>query len=332
MMRSSLPTDRSPECRMTMPSLDRRSFLATGASCASWLLMLSASPAAARRAFRARYPVVAQEPWGRLEQLADGVWALISTPLVDHPDARRTLCNGGIITGSEGVLIVEGFGSEEGAAWMADQAMRLVHRRPTHVVITHYHGDHCNGLHGFGTDARAPRMLGTPTTCDLIRERSRVPEETRIVPAAAIDRNMSIDLGDRIVRITTGQGHTPSDITLRVEDPPIVFCGDLVWNGMFPNYVDADPPRLAESVRAIGADDGVIYVPGHGALADAAGMRTYAQLLDDVAAAALRAFDAGMDPAAAAASYELPASVANWVLFSPTYFRTAFEAWARSRG
>jgi glyoxylase-like metal-dependent hydrolase (beta-lactamase superfamily II) len=312
-------------------AIDRRGFLA--ASCAGWLTLLAASPAAAiRRSFASRGYVVAQEPWGHLEQLADGVWAMVSTPLVDHPDARNTLCNGGIIAGRDGVLVVEGFGSDAGATWMAEQAVRLTGRRPTHVVITHYHGDHCNGLHGYAADGVAPRSIATERTRDLIVERSRVPEATRVIPAADIAGDMPIDLGGRVVRITAAQGHTPSDVTLRVEDPPVVFCGDLVWNGMFPNYVDADPPRLATAVRAIGADDGVTYVPGHGTLADAGAMRVYADMLDHVGEAATRAIDAGRDLAEAAGEYRLPAGVADWVLFSPRYFQTAFEAWARSRG
>ncbi len=109
-----------------------------------------------------------------------------------------------------------------------------------------------------------------------------------------------------------------------------MFCGDLVWNGMFPNYVDAEPPRLAESVRAIGAESGVTYVPGHGTIADAADMRSYADLLDHVGAAARRAIEAGQPLDEAAAAYRLPDGLADWTLFSPRYFATAFEAWARA--
>lgn len=315
--------------------MNRRAFVVDAAGCTAWLMLAGSAPAAARQRFAAATRRIdAQQPWGQLERIADGVWALVSTPLVDHPDARRTLCNGGIIAGRDGVMIVEGFGSDEGAAWMAGEAERLTGRRPTHVIVTHYHGDHCNGLHGFGSGAGAPRSLATATTRALIAERSRVPEERRVLPAAAIveDSAGSIDLGGRIVRIEPVGGHTPSDVVLRLDDPAVVFCGDLVWNGMFPNYVDAEPPRLSESVRAIGADAGVVYVPGHGALADAAALRTYADLLDHVGDAARRAIDAGRPIDEAAAEYRLPGAVADWTLFNPQYFRTAFQAWARAGG
>ncbi len=313
--------------------LGRRDFLLRAGGCFGWLALATASPAAAARYFaRSVGEILVQEPWGRLELVAEGVWALVSTPLVQHADARRTLCNGGIIAGRSGVLVVEAFGSDEGAAWMAAQAERLAGRRPTHVVISHYHGDHCNGLGGFGTGAGAPAAAATQATRDLIGERSRVPPERRVLPAAtlAADQPGAIDLGGRTVRVEPFDGHTPSDVVIRLDDPPVVFCGDLVWNGMFPNYMDANPPRLAASVRAIGAQPGVTYVPGHGVIADAAAMRVYADLLDHVGAAARRAIEAGHSLDEAAAAYRLPAGTETWTLFNPQYFRTAFEAWRRA--
>ena len=80
-----------------------------------------------------RFPVVASEPWGRLERIAPGVWGLVSTPLED----RTTLCNGGIISGRERGSDCRGVCFNDGARWMTEQARRLTGRRPTHTVITH---------------------------------------------------------------------------------------------------------------------------------------------------------------------------------------------------
>ena len=44
-------------------------------------------------------------------QIADGVWAVISTPL---NGARATVSNGGLIAGKNGVLAIEGFQTPEG--------------------------------------------------------------------------------------------------------------------------------------------------------------------------------------------------------------------------
>lgn len=153
--------------------MDRRDFLNAGASCAAHVWLAAALvPAAARRAFGARPSgrLVAREPWGNLEQLSDGVWAMISTPLAGRDDAMRTFSNGGIVAGRSGVAIVEGFASNAGAQWMADAAVRLTGRRPTHVVLTHYHGDHSSGLAGYRAGGAGPIYVTTETTRATLRE------------------------------------------------------------------------------------------------------------------------------------------------------------------
>ena len=48
-----------------------------------------------------------------------------------------------------------------------------------------------------------------------------------------------------------GRATRPSDVSIEVDDPSLVFCGNLVWNGIFPNYVDAAPSALTPSVKAL---------------------------------------------------------------------------------
>jgi glyoxylase-like metal-dependent hydrolase (beta-lactamase superfamily II)/cyclophilin family peptidyl-prolyl cis-trans isomerase len=313
----------------------RREFLRVSGACGAHLLMLgAASPVAARALFaRTRGVVVAQEPWGRLEQVADGVWALISTPLQD----RTTLCNGGIIRGSAGVLVVEGFAQPGGAAWLAERARALTGRWPEHVVLSHYHGDHTGGITGFLAGERVPLVRLTELTRRLVREtdarRQEPPsaQRTRIIDGAlALDATTptSIDLGGRTVRVVPHDGHTRSDVTVQLDDPAVVFAGDLVWNAMFPNYVDAIPSRLARSVDAL-VRSGATVVPGHGPLADGDDLRLYVDVLDAVESAARAAHASGATAAEAAASFRLPAAAADWTLFSPRYFETAIGAWLR---
>ncbi|MEO7965606.1 MAG: MBL fold metallo-hydrolase, partial [Gemmatimonadaceae bacterium] len=121
----------------------RRTFV----SCASHIALVAAvAPRAAQAAWARRVhgPLVAVEPFGRLEKVAEGVWALISTPLTDP----TTVSNGGIIAGRNGVLAIEGFNTPKGAQWIAEQALALTGKRPSHVIVTHYHADHANGVAG----------------------------------------------------------------------------------------------------------------------------------------------------------------------------------------
>jgi glyoxylase-like metal-dependent hydrolase (beta-lactamase superfamily II) len=294
-------------------------------------LMAVSAPVWTRRRWAAqeRFPIVASEPWGRIERISDGIWALVSDPMVD----RTTLCNGGIVAGRAGVVVIEAFGSDAGARWMVEQATRLTGRAPTHVVVTHYHGDHTGGLRGIEA-VGSPSVMATPITRDQTRERNRGAPTDILDDVEEIDgrRPSEIDLGDRSLIVVPRRGHTDSDVTIEVPEQGVVFCGDLVWNHMFPNYVDAVPSRLSQAVRLLSATAAETYVPGHGPLADVGQLDSYLGLLDDVEAAARRAIDRGMSAEEAGGAYRLPTGLEEWTLFNPGYFARAIGAWMKEIG
>jgi len=317
-----------------MTSMHRRQFLASATSCAAHLALLAAvTPPRGRRWWpgAAQGPVVAREPFAYLERVGEGVWALVSTPL---DGARATLANGGLVAGRHGVLAIEGFFQPEGARWLAERARDLTGRWPTHVAVTHYHADHANGLAGYlGEDAR-PIVRATAVTRDLVAERNRTasPASVDALRAAEVldpGAHTTIDLGGRVVRVMPHEGHTPSDVALVVDDQRIVFCGDLVWHGMFPNYVDARPARLRAAVAALPRDPGTIYVPGHGPVGRAVELERYVAVLDEVERAAREGHAVGRPAADAAAAFSLPPALGEWTLFGAAFFERAFAAWYR---
>ena len=328
---------------MSHPSdLSRRSFLKAGGTfgAAAGLGLLAPGAAESMRVEDERAAGSARrrrsEPWGRLQRVTPDTWALVSTPRVDHPDARLTLCNGGIIAGADGVAVIEGFASPAGAAWMAEQAERLTGRRPTHVVITHFHGDHTGGTAGYARGAELPTVLATATTRRLLAEQAAEHDPARrsarplLLPDTVLpdDVDETLDLGGRTVRLIGHRGHTPSDLV--IETDGVVFSGDLVWNGLFPNYTHAIPPALGEHVRALRDRGADLWVSGHGELADAADLARYIDLLDHVGEAAKRAIEAGTPLETAAAAYSVPESLGEWYMFSDRYPLVALQAWERS--
>ena len=253
---------------------------------------------------------------------------------------RTTLSNGGIIAGRSGVVAIEGFNQPAGAAWLGAKARELTGRWPTHVVVTHYHADHANGVAGYlspdGANGK-PAVRTTERTRDLVLQRNQPADDARtaalqqtvLVPGSG---ESTIDLGNRRVRIVPRSGHTDSDLSLEVDDPSVVFCGDLVWNNMFPNYVDAIPSKLSASVNALRRDKKSVYVPGHGALASEPEFNRYVAMLGEVERAARKAHDAGTSAADAGAAFTLPASLGEWTLFNKVFFERAFSAWYREFG
>lgn len=312
-------------------SIPRREFLG---ACASHLAFAALAMPLGARLTWARTPlgeIIAREPFGNLEKIADGVWAMVSTPLAGD---RTTLSNGGIIAGRNGVLAIEGFNMPAGAEWLGARARELTGKWPTHVVLTHYHSDHANGVAGYLSRADTPLVKATERTRELVIARNLPAEPARTSAVNGADvitatSPTTLDLGGRTVHIIPRGGHTDSDLSLELDDPSVVFCGDLFWNAMVPNFVDAVPTRLSASVKAVRRTRDTIYVPGHGAVGRAADYDRYAAMLGEIETAARKSFAAGTPAADAGAAFTLPTSLGEWTSFSKAFYPRAFDAWYR---
>ena len=312
--------------------MNRRTFLQIGGTCAAHLGVYGGLPLplSAQSTARPAGRVEAEQPWGRLERLADGVWALISTPLSGGANAMRTFSNGGIVAGTSGVLVIEGFGSGDGARWIAEQARTLTGRVPTHVVLTHYHGDHSAGLLGYQQPSGDPIYVTTTETRERLQSRGQATSAA-LQSAQLVERATptTVDLGGRRVVITPRAGHTASDLAVTVEDPAVLFGGDLLWNRHFPNYVDAIPSVLSREVRAMSGQRDMTRIPGHGSIFAGDDLTHYIGVLDAVEDAARKARAAGTPASDAAKVFQLPQSLGSWTMFGGNYFEVALRAWER---
>ena len=322
----------------------RRDFLKGTLSCGAYTFAaLAASSVATRKAFaQPKAEAAITKPFARIEPVTDGAWAVISTPIAD----QTTISNGAIIAGNDAVLTVEGFQTAEGAAWLNDVCKELTGRHATHVALTHYHGDHSNGLAGYLGGDSNPSIIATSGTRDLLVKMlgDQQPSDAKdshglrstglkhVVPDTVLldaDGEATLDLDGKKVRLRPYVGHTPSDMTIELLDPHVVWCGDLFFNGFFPNYGDAVPTKLRENCQAILGDKTSTFVPGHGGIAGEAEIANYLGLLEAVEEAARAGLGAGKSPEEIAAEFKLPESLGNWMVYDPSLFARAFTAWQR---
>jgi len=311
--------------------LTRREFLEQSAVFAAVAALGRGAPALHLRRTPGEPVVVAREAFARIERLADNVWAIISTPASGD---RTTLSNGGIIAGRDAVLVIEAFNTPAGAHWAAAKAKELTGRNPSQIIITHYHSDHSNGVGGYVDAERHPTIRTTQVTRDLATARNPglgqagidALRGTTLTPPT---QPTTLDLGGTILHLTPQVGHTDSDVIVEVEDPHIVFSGDLFWNHLFPNYVDAIPSKLAVASRAVRRSNVVKYVPGHGVLADDADLSRYLTLIDAVETAARDAHAKGIPLWEAGTEFKVPPGLIDVGPGTPTSVSTAFRAWQR---
>ena len=297
--------------------------------------------------------VVDRRSYGRIEKLDDRTYAFVSTPFDAEGGAgdRTTHSNGGLVAGDDGVLLIDSFRRPEGAVWAAEFAYKTFGMRPTHVVCTHFHFDHVGGLAGLIHAGVVPEIIMSQTTADRCRaangawigedEQSKWSRPaihqwggfligpTRVL--ADESEPVTLDLGGREVRLIPLRGHTDSDLAVEVSDPAVVYGGDLIWNGIFPNFMSATPSQHLQSVHQILEHPRRIVVPGHGpaASSDSAGIRQFAQLLEHIQDHARMAHAAGRRAEDAASSFEVPASLGQWKYFRDGFHQSAMNAWYR---
>jgi glyoxylase-like metal-dependent hydrolase (beta-lactamase superfamily II) len=201
----------------------------------------------------------------------------------------------GLVRGAERVLLVDcGTTLAEAHRIAEDIAVMLDGAVPTRIVLTHHHFDHVLGSGGFPeAEIYAAPAVGRALTVGIGELRSQAiefgadpAEVARAVTAIRPPHHQVlgelIGLGGRVVQLEhVGPGHTDHDLIVVVRPnagtaPTVVFCGDLVEESADPSIdtesdVDAWPAAL-DRILELGGED-AIFVPGHGAVVDAAFIR-----------------------------------------------------------
>lgn len=194
----------------------------------------------------------------------------------------------GVVHGRTGTLLVDtGTTLTEADAVKAD-VEEITGGTVSHIVLTHNHFDHILGSSAFG-DAEvycAPRVAETIggqaalLWAEAVRYGVDPEEVARTVAALRAPEHVvvaaEIDLGDRTAAVAhPGRGHTDHDLIVVVaaRGPTVVFCGDLVEESGDPAVdEESDPaawPATLGRLLEIGGS-GARFVPGHGAVVDAA--------------------------------------------------------------
>ncbi|MEW2524917.1 MBL fold metallo-hydrolase [Streptomyces sp. NPDC047071] len=205
-------------------------------------------------------------------------------------------CTVGLVVGDEAALMIEAGSSLREGAWLRAEARRLLGggRRVTHLALTHPHFDHVLGAAAFA-GVEVFGAVGVDAVLDRDREGLRTDAVSQgldaraaaeatdllVLPRHLVSGEWTLDLGGvQVLLANVGPGHTGHDLAVLVPgapgEPEVVFCGDLVEESGEPQAgPDAVPgrwPAALDRLLDLGGPD-ARYVPGHGAVVDAAFVR-----------------------------------------------------------
>ncbi|MER5447299.1 MBL fold metallo-hydrolase [Streptomyces sp. NPDC002766] len=203
-------------------------------------------------------------------------------------------CTAGLVVGDGTALVIDAGSSLAEGALLRSQAGELAGHRVTHLALTHPHFDHVLGAAAFagaevygavGVDA----LLGARHAREALREDAvrngldaRAADEavdSLVPPRHHVCGEWTLDLGGgrQVLLANVGPGHTAHDLAVLVPgSPEVVFCGDLVEESgepqAGPDAVPSHWPAALDRLLDLGGGD-ALYVPGHGAVVDAAFVR-----------------------------------------------------------
>lgn len=285
----------------------------------------------------------------RVEQLADGVFALI------HRDGGWAIANAGIIDLGETTLVFDTFITVEAGTDLRNAAEELTGNVVNIVINSHYHNDHIWGNQAFdsqtaiisSTETRA--IIGTkgqeeyawykensPIRLNELRTQiedekdegkkkelelwssyheglvATLPELSVRFPNITFKSRLRIHGAKREVDlITYKNGHTESDTILVLPDQGILFLADLLFVDSHPYLADGDPVHLKEILDEKKIIEGDVLIPGHGPSGSKNDLSLLREYIDHCEQAANSIFDEE-DSQAQIANLVIPDPYADW--------------------
>jgi len=192
-------------------------------------------------------------------------------------DGSWWLNNAGAVSGGTDLLVVDTCATATRAGrFLGALGAVTAGRAPKFAVNTHQHGDHTYGnsllpattvligqenmREGLRVD---PIIDGCPPFWEPVPDWGAV---TRRLPDLAVDRALTVHLGDRRVdlRHPGGPAHTTGDLIAWVPDERVLFTGDLVFAGLTPLVFMGSVPGALAAVDWLASFEPEVLIPGHG--------------------------------------------------------------------
>lgn len=203
-----------------------------------------------------------------VEPLAKGVYGLVASTDFPAEDPNIAICNGGIVVGSDGVLVIDPFQNEALASLMFETVASFTDQPIRYVLNTHYHFDHSGG--NASAAALEYPIIGRGPIREFMLERNLEQDPNAAPPTVVVSGASDLWLGDRQVQLLEFDGHSGgTDLVAYVPDVDVLIAGDLLFHQRIPFLGDGQIRGWQATLEQLVADYSTATVlPGHGPVSD----------------------------------------------------------------
>lgn len=252
-----------------------------------------------------------------LKTLSPGVYAFIG---------GEGKTNSGFVVTEKGVVVIDTQGPAELARLLREKIKETTDKPVTHVINTHYHGDHTFGNQFFAEGL----IIAHENTRKELTERDEghramfrkfFGEESLkgfslTLPDMTFTDRLILRHGGRTMELVYAgaKAHTDGDLFVWLPEEKILFGGDLLYNGRLPLLNDGDTIGALKAIDKIASTGAVQMVPGHGPLAVKDDALKYKGYIESLRAEVKRMMAEGMGRGGVASSISLPA-YSSWLMY-----------------
>lgn len=248
-----------------------------------------------------------------LEELAEGVYGLVASTDFPPSDPNVAICNGGVVIGDNGVLVVDPFQNEELANLLYETVATLTEQPILYVVNTHYHFDHSGG--NAAAEMRSYSILGRGPIREFMLTRNLEMDPNAAAPNIIVNGTGAVWLGDRQIQFAEFDGHSGgTDLVIYVPDADVLLAGDLLFNQRIPYVADGNIRVWQVNLEQLETQyPTATILPGHGPISDRSTLETLESYLDYLEALALDWQARGVSQEAAIAETTMPDIYADYL-------------------
>ncbi|MEE8575530.1 MAG: MBL fold metallo-hydrolase [Thermodesulfobacteriota bacterium] len=201
-------------------------------------------------------------------KITDGVYAFVGS--------EGVATNSGFVVTEDGIVIIDAQGPKNLALLLNEVIKEVTDKPVTHIINTHYHGDHTFGNQYF-PGVRA--IIAHENTRKNLKEKDsahrtkfkRFFGENSLMgfnltlPDVTITGNTTLRTGGVVFELLSpGPAHTDGDIYIYLPNEKVLFAGDLVYNGRLPWLGDADSFKWTAALDELHVLGVNAVIPGHG--------------------------------------------------------------------